>query len=63
MCYQKKVVRKSALKKMVKDGLIEVGDYNGKRHKYVSLTKKGEEFPKKRLIWFLWKKLQLLEVP
>lgn len=61
--YQPKQTVHSALKKMVEDGLIEVGDYNGKRHKYVSLTKKGEEFPKKRLIWFLWKKLQLLEVP
>ena len=32
---------------MVKEGLIEVGDYNGKRHKYVTLTEKGEEFSKK----------------
>ena len=37
----------SALKKMVDDGLIEVGDYNGKRHKYVTLTEKGEAFSQK----------------
>ena len=45
--YQPKQTIHSALKKMVKDGLIEVGDYNGKRHKYVTLTKKGEEFSRK----------------
>ena len=27
--------------------MIEVGDYNGKRHKYVVLTEKGEEFSRK----------------
>ncbi|MCI9387884.1 MAG: hypothetical protein HFH77_16445, partial [Lachnospiraceae bacterium] len=32
---------------MVDDGLIEVGDYNGKRHKYVTLTEKGEAFSQK----------------
>lgn len=31
----------------MKDGLIEVGNYNGKLHKYVTLTKKGEEFSRK----------------
>ena len=31
----------------MEDGLIEVGDYNGKRHKYVTLTEKGEEFSRK----------------
>ena len=45
--YQPKQTVHSALKKMVKDGLIEVGDYNGKRHKYVTLTEKGEEFSRK----------------
>ena len=35
------------MKKLVKDGLIEIGDYNGKRHKYVVLTEKGEEFSRK----------------
>ncbi len=45
--YQPKQTVHSALKKMVEDGLIEVGDYNGKRHKYVTLTKKGEEFSRK----------------
>ena len=45
--YQPKQTVHSALKKMVKDGLIEVGAYNGKRHKYVTLTEKGEEFSKK----------------
>ena len=45
--YQPKQTVHSALKKMVKDGWIEVGDYNGKRHKYVTLTKKGEEFSRK----------------
>ena len=45
--YQPKQTVHSALKKLVKDGLIEVGDYNGKRHKYVVLTEKGEEFSRK----------------
>ncbi|MCI8542541.1 MAG: winged helix-turn-helix transcriptional regulator [Lachnospiraceae bacterium] len=45
--YQPKQTVHSALKKMVKEGLIEVGDYNGKRHKYVTLTEKGEEFSRK----------------
>ncbi len=45
--YQPKQTVHSALKKMVKDGLIEIGDYNGKRHKHVILTKKGEEFSRK----------------
>lgn len=45
--YQPKQTVHSALKKMVKDGLIEVGAYNGKRHKYVTLTEKGEEFCRK----------------
>ena len=45
--YQPKQTVHSALKKMVDDGLIEVGDYNGKRHKYVTLTEKGEAFSKK----------------
>lgn len=45
--YQPKQTVHSALKKMVEDGLIEVGDYNGKRHKYVTLTKKGEAFSQK----------------
>ena len=45
--YQPKQTVHSALKKMVEDGLIEVGDYNGKRHKYVTLTEKGEEFSRK----------------
>ena len=45
--YQPKQTVHSALKKMVKDGLIEVGAYNGKRHKYVTLTEKGEEFSRK----------------
>ncbi|MBO0454653.1 MULTISPECIES: MarR family winged helix-turn-helix transcriptional regulator [Enterococcus] len=31
----------SALKNMIKSGLIELGDYNGKRHKYITLTTKG----------------------
>ena len=38
--YQPKQTVHSALKKMVEDGLIEVGDYNGRRHKYVTLTEK-----------------------
>ena len=33
--FQPKQTVHSALKKMVEDGLIEVGDYNGKRHKYM----------------------------
>ena len=45
--YQPKQTVHSALKKMVDDGLIEVGDYNGKRHKYVTLTEKGEAFSQK----------------
>ena len=45
--YQPKQTVHSALKKLVKDGLIEVGDYNGKRHKYVVLTEKGEAFSRK----------------
>lgn len=45
--YQPKQTVHSALKKLVKDGLIEIGDYNGKRHKYVVLTEKGEEFSRK----------------
>ena len=45
--YQPKQTVHSALKKMVEDGLIEVGDYNGKRHKYVTLTEKGEAFSQK----------------
>ena len=45
--YQPKQTVHSALKKMVEEGLIEIGDYNGKRHKYVTLTKKGEEFSRK----------------
>lgn len=45
--YQPKQSVNSALKKMVKEGLIEIGDYNGKRHKYVELTEKGEEFSRK----------------
>ena len=45
--FQPKQTVHSALKKMVKDGLIEVGDYNGKRHKYVTLTEKGEAFSRK----------------
>ena len=45
--YHPKQTVHSALKKMVKDGWIEVGDYNGKRHKYVTLTEKGEEFSRK----------------
>ena len=60
--YQPKQTVHSALKKMVEDGLIEVGDYNGKRHKYVTLTEKAKHFPKKRLIWFLRKKLQSLRI-
>ena len=45
--YQPKQTVHSALKKMVEDGLIEVGDYNGRRHKYVTLTEKGEAFSRK----------------
>ena len=45
--FQPKQTVHSALKKMVEDGLIEVGDYNGKRHKYVTLTEKGEAFSQK----------------
>lgn len=45
--YQPKQTVHSALKKMVEDGLIEIGDYNGKRHKYVTLTEKGEAFSQK----------------
>jgi DNA-binding MarR family transcriptional regulator len=60
--YQPKQTVHSALKKMVEDGLIEIGDYNGKRHKYVTLTEKGEAFSKKQLIWFLRKKLQSLRI-
>lgn len=45
--YQPKQTVHSALKKMVEDGLIEVGDYNGKRHKYITLTEKGEAFSQK----------------
>ena len=47
--FQPKQTVHSALKKMVEDGLIEVGDYNGKRHKYVTLTEKGEAFSEKTI--------------
>lgn len=39
--YQPKQTVHSALKKMIGDGLIELGEYNGKRHKYITLTEKG----------------------
>ena len=51
----------SALKKMVEDGLIEVGDYNGKRHKYVTLTEKGEAFSKKTVDLVLAEEIAIFE--
>ena len=59
--YQPKQTVHSALKKMVKDGLIEVGDYNGKRHKYVTLTEKGEAFSKKTVDLVLAEEIAIFE--
>ena len=59
--YQPKQTVHSALKKMVEDGLIEVGDYNGKRHKYVTLTEKGEAFSKKTVDLVLAEEIAIFE--
>ena len=59
--YQPKQTVHSALKKMVEDGLIEVGDYNGKRHKYVTLTEKGEAFSKKTIDLVLAEEIAIFE--
>lgn len=59
--YQPKQTVHSALKKMVEDGLIEVGDYNGKRHKYVTLTEKGEAFSKKTVDLVLVEEIAIFE--
>ena len=59
--YQPKQTVHSALKKMVDDGLIEVGDYNGKRHKYVTLTEKGEAFSKKTVDLVLAEEIAIFE--
>lgn len=59
--YQPKQTVHSALKKMVEDGLIEVGDYNGKRHKYVTLTEKGEAFSQKTVDLVLAEEIAIFE--
>jgi len=59
--FQPKQTVHSALKKMVKDGLIEVGDYNGKRHKYVTLTEKGEAFSEKTIDLVLTEEIAVFE--
>ena len=59
--YQPKQTVHSALKKMVDDGLIEVGDYNGKRHKYVTLTEKGEAFSEKTIDLVLTEEIAVFE--
>lgn len=59
--YQPKQTVHSALKKMVDDGLIEVGDYNGKRHKYVTLTEKGEAFSQKTVDLILAEEIAAFE--
>ena len=59
--YQPKQTVHSALKQMVEDGLIEVGDYNGKRHKYVTLTEKGEAFSKKTVDLVLAEEIAIFE--
>ena len=59
--YQPKQTVHSALKKMVEDGLIEVGDYNGKRHKYVTLTEKGEAFSEKTIDLVLTEEIAVFE--
>ena len=59
--YQPKQTVHSALKKMVKDGCIEVGDYNGKRHKYVTLTEKGEAFSQKTVDLVLAEEIAIFE--
>ena len=59
--YQPKQTVHSALKKMVEDGLIEVGDYNGKRPKYVTLTEKGEAFSKKTIDLVLAEEIAIFE--
>lgn len=59
--YQPKQTVHSALKKMVEDGLIEVGDYNGKRHKYVTLTEIGEAFSKKTVDLVLAEEIAIFE--
>ncbi len=46
---------------MVEDGLIEVGDYNGKRHKYVTLTEKGEAFSEKTIDLVLTEEIAVFE--
>ena len=46
---------------MVEDGLIEIGDYNGKRHKYVTLTEKGEAFSKKSVDLVLAEEIAVFE--
>ena len=60
--FQPKQTVHSALKKMVEDGLIEVGDYNGKRHKYVTLTEKGEAFSEKTIDLVLTEEIAVFEV-
>ena len=59
--FQPKQTVHSALKKMVEDGLIEVGDYNGKRHKYVTLTEKGEAFSEKTIDLVLTEEIAVFE--
>ncbi len=59
--YQPKQTVHSALKKMVEDGLIEVGDYNGKRHKYITLTEKGEAFSQKTVDLVLAEEIAIFE--
>ena len=59
--YQPKQTVHSALKKMVEDGLIEVGDYNGKRHKYVTLTEKDEAFSQKTVDLVLAEEIAIFE--
>ncbi len=46
---------------MVEDGLIEVGDYNGKRHKYITLTEKGEAFSQKTVDLVLAEEIAIFE--
>ena len=59
--FQPKQTVHSALKKMVEDGLIEVGDYNGKRHMYVTLTEKGEAFSEKTIDLVLTEEIAVFE--